>query len=69
MITLKLKVSYVNGESGKFMSVTSDMLEIVPSAGGVSRALSAWMLTGAAPTAESLWRPTRSLRRRPAGQR
>ena len=35
MITLKLKVSYVNGESGMFMSVTSDMLEVVPSAGGV----------------------------------
>lgn len=36
MITLKLKVSYVNGQQGQFMSVTSDMLEVVPSPGGVS---------------------------------
>ncbi|CAD6576139.1 MAG: 45 kDa subunit of RNA polymerase II [Tremellales sp. Tagirdzhanova-0007] len=34
MITLKLKVSYPNGQKGVFMSVTSDMLEVVPSAGG-----------------------------------
>jgi len=37
MITLKLKVSYLHGAQGQFMSVTSDMLEVVPSPGGVSR--------------------------------
>ena len=36
MVTLKLKVSYPNGQKGVFMSVTSDMLEVVPSAGGVN---------------------------------
>ena len=36
MIILKLKVSYLNGQQGQFMSVTSDMLEVVPSPGGVS---------------------------------
>jgi hypothetical protein len=36
MIILKLKVSYLHGEQGQFMSVTSDMLEVVPSPGGVS---------------------------------
>jgi len=36
MVTLRLKVSNPNPEQGKFMSVTSDMLEIVPSANGVS---------------------------------
>lgn len=39
MITLKLNVSYVNGQSGKFLSVTSDQLEVVPSPGGVCRLL------------------------------
>lgn len=34
MITLKLKVSYMHGERGKFMAVTSNMLEVVPSPGG-----------------------------------
>jgi hypothetical protein len=33
MVTLKLKVS---NHSGEFLAVTSDMLEIVPSSGGVS---------------------------------
>jgi len=37
MVILKLKASYFNGQQGQFMSVTSDMLEIVPSPGGVSR--------------------------------
>lgn len=36
MIQLRLKVSYVNGIQGKFLSVTSDMLEVIPSPGGVS---------------------------------
>ena len=36
MVTLKLKVSYMNGEPGNFMSVTSDMLEVIPSPNGVS---------------------------------
>jgi hypothetical protein len=58
MITLRLKVSYVNGEAGKFMSVTSDMLEVVPSPGGVShRSLIGkgnLMLEPAAP-AKSIW--------------
>lgn len=36
MVTLRLKVSNPNSEKGKFMSVTSDMLEIVPSANAVS---------------------------------
>lgn len=58
MITLRLKVSYVNGEAGKFMSVTSDMLEVVPSPGGVSHrpcdAGACLMLESAAP-AKSIW--------------
>ena len=40
MVILKLKASYFNGQQGQFMSVTSDMLEIVPSPGGVSRLFS-----------------------------
>ncbi|ORY35361.1 DNA-directed RNA polymerase [Naematelia encephala] len=34
MVTLRLKVSNLNGISGQFMSVTSDMLEVIPSPGG-----------------------------------
>lgn len=37
MVTLKLKVSnHAGGSGGNFMSVTSDMLEIIPSANTVS---------------------------------
>jgi hypothetical protein len=37
MVTLKLKVSnHAGGSGGNFMSVTSDMLEIIPSANAVS---------------------------------
>jgi len=36
MVTLRLKVSAVNQQQGQTLSVTSDMLEIIPSPNTVS---------------------------------
>lgn len=40
MIMLRLKVSHSGTGSDKFMNVTSNMLEVIPSPGGVSFAVS-----------------------------
>jgi hypothetical protein len=44
MVTLRLKVSATNADYGRPMTVTSDMLEIIPSPNTVSRGVSGYQL-------------------------